>query len=491
MALDNKDEDYLEQLLNSVVEGSESDSDDWFEKELEDGDFNFDEEISDINDDIDFSNEEEHKELTGEETEMPLGGADISAEAPVDKPSVSEEPFAEESFTEEPFIDDSFMEPAFTEEFPADGSQPEAFPAEEADQPDISEEIDPGESEDDLADILSMINAIEQEEEESGSEPEDIASLEEDNRTVKRYEDIHLDEEDGKEPEPDREKTESKKSKGFFGKLFSRDKKSGQPEDHSLIDADSILDETGSVMDDIDSLGLSDFGFGGDLNIDSASTGATEDSGEEAEDKKAKKEKKKKEKKEKKPKKEKEPKEKKKKPARPPVVEEKIRITPLGLVLSLSVIAASVCLIYFGAGFFSYNRNIEKATGYYVDKNYTGAYAILAGMDLKDSDKAFYQQVVTVMKVEKHYNEFNTYYKLEMNVDALDSLIRGIKAYDSVIDNARELGTFDQTTSSLDKIVDCLSSYYGMTVSEARQLSQMADRNEYSRIVHSKVSVKK
>ncbi len=33
MALDNKDEDYLEQLLNSVVEGSEADSDDWFEKE--------------------------------------------------------------------------------------------------------------------------------------------------------------------------------------------------------------------------------------------------------------------------------------------------------------------------------------------------------------------------------------------------------------------------------------------------------------------------
>ena len=94
------------------------------------------------------------------------------------------------------------------------------------------------------------------------------------------------------------------------------------------------------------------------------------------------------------------------------------------------------------------------------------------------------------MKVEKHYNEFNTYYKLEMNVDALDSLIRGIKTYDSVIDKARELGTFDQTTSSLGKIIDCLSSYYGMTESEARQLSQMADREEYSRIINSKVSEK-
>ena len=123
-----------------------------------------------------------------------------------------------------------------------------------------------------------------------------------------------------------------------------------------------------------------------------------------------------------------------------------------------------------------------------MDKNYTKAYAVLAGMDLKDSDQAFYQQVVTVMKVEKHYNEFNTYYKLKMNAEALDSLIRGVKAYDSVIDKARELGTFDQTTSSLGKLVDCLSSYYGMTESEARQLSQMADRAEYSRIISGKVS---
>ena len=484
MALDNKDEDYLEQLLNSVVEGSEADSDDWFEKELEDGDFNFDEEISDINDDLELSSEDEQQELTGEDAEEPFNG-DLSAEEVLAEPSA-----LEDSFAAEPFMEESFMDKNFTEEFSTEESQKDEIPAEETDQIDVSEEVDTAESDDDLADILSMINAIEQEEEESDSEPEDNGSLEEDNRAVKRYEDIHMDESSGEEPEPAQEKVEPKKSKGFFGKLFSRSKKSEQAEDNSLIDVDSILDETGSVMDDIDSLGLSDFGFGGDLNIDSASTGAAEDAAEEAEDKKAKKEKKKKEKKEKKPKKVKEPKEKKKKPVKPPVIEEKIRFTPLGLVLSLSVIVASVCLIYFGAGFFSYNRNIDKATGYYVDKNYTKAYAILSGMDLKDSDKAFYQQVVTIMKVEKHYNEFNTYYKLEMNVDALDSLIRGIKTYDSVIDKARELGTFDQTTSSLGKIIDCLSSYYGMTESEARQLSQMADREEYSRIINSKVSEK-
>ncbi len=478
MALDNKDEDYLEQLLNSVVEGSEADSDDWFEKELEDGDFNFDEEISDINDDIGLSGEDEQQELTSETAEEPFNG-EFSTEEPSDELSDTGD-----SYTDEPKAEDSFMDLSFTDEFSADDSLNGEVPAEEPDT-DISEEVDVAEEDDDLADILSMINAIEQEEDETDSEPEDNGSLEEDNRAVKRYEDIHLDETGGEEPV--QEKPEPEKSKGFFGRLFSRGKKSEQPEENSLIDTDSILDETGSVMDDIDSLGLSDFGFGGDLNIDSLSSESTEET-EEAEDKKAKKEKKKKEKKEKKPKKEKEPKEKKKKPVRPPVMEEKIRITPLGLVLSLSVITASVCLIYFGAGFFSYNRNIDKATGYYVDKNYTKAYAVLAGMDLKDSDQAFYQQVVTVMKVEKHYNEFNTYYKLKMNAEALDSLIRGVKAYDSVIDKARELGTFDQTTSSLGKLVDCLSSYYGMTESEARQLSQMADRAEYSRIISGKVS---
>lgn len=457
MALDNKDEDYLEQLLNSVVEGSDTDTDDWFEEELKDSDFNFDEEISDFNDNVDISDETEQQESVIEATD--------------------------ESLTDESVLSDSL-----TDEFLSAESHTEEPSSDESDNADISGEVDTAQSEDDIEDILSMINAIEQEEEENHSEPDDSNRSEEDNRAVKRYEDIHLEENNEEEKEIGKENTETKKNKGFFGKLFSRNKKSEQPDDNSLIDVDSILDETGSVMDDIDSLGLNDFGFSSGLNLDSAST---EEIVEEAEDKKAKKEKKKKEKKEKKPKKEKVPKEKKKKPIKPPVIEEKIRITPLGLILSLSVIAASVCLIYFGAGFFSYSRNIDKATGYYVDKNYTKAYATLAGMDLKDSDKAFYQQVVNIMKVEKYYNEFNTYYKLEMHVEALDSLIRGIKSYDSVIDKARELGTFDQTTASLGKIIDCLSSYYGMTESEARQLSQMADREEYSRIIYSKIPDKK
>ena len=153
MALDNKDEDYLEQLLNSVVEGSETDSDDWFEKELEDGDFNFDEEISDINDDIDFSNEDEQKELTGEEAEESFSGDDILAE----EPPASEKSLAEETLTEEPFIEESFMESSITEELSTDELQLDTFPEEESGQTDISGEIDTEESDDDLADILSMI----------------------------------------------------------------------------------------------------------------------------------------------------------------------------------------------------------------------------------------------------------------------------------------------------------------------------------------------
>ncbi len=468
MAFNNKDEDYLEQLLSSVSEGNNTDSDEWFEQELkgEEENISFEEELSDVNQNI-----EAHEVQSSEESDTAV----------------------EMNAVEEPEEEDRKITEFYDLEELAD-----------TDNVDISEKIDTTESDDDIEDILNMINAIEQgesEEKENHIESDTPEQQEEDNRTIRRYEDIHSEEEDLIQDRTDGEQDGSKRnSKGFFGGLFSKKKQkaqkvkekkqSEQSDDNSLIDMERVLEETGSVMDDMDSLGLNDLAFDDGFDTNISNSFNVDEELEGIEEKKTEKDKKKK--KEKKPKKEKKlkvPKDKnKKKPVKPVGREEMIRVTPLGAVLSLSVIAASVCVIYFGAGFFSYNKNIDAATSYYVDKNYTKAYAVLAGMDLNKEDKPFYKQVVNVMKVEKYYNEFNTYYKLEMYADALDSLIRGIKSYDSVIDDARELGTFDQTTDSFGKIIDCLSGYYGMTESEARQLSQMVDREEYSKIIYNKAS---
>lgn len=466
MAFNSKDEDYLEQLLSSVAEGNNADSDEWFAQELEGGgeDISFEEELSDVNQDI-----EAHEVPSREESDTAV----------------------ETNAVEEPEEEERTITEFYDLEEPAD-----------TDNADISEKIDTTESDDDIEDILNMINAIEQgesEEKENLIESDIPEQQEEDNRTIRRYEDIHSEEEDLIQDKTKGEKDESnRKSKGFLGGLFSKKKQKGkekklseQSDDNSLIDMERVLEETGSVMDDMDSLGLNDLATDDGFDTNSSNGFNVDEELEGIEEKKSEKDKKK-EKKEKKPKKEKKVKaskdKKKIKPVKPVRREEMIRVTPLGVVLSLSVIAASVCVIYFGAGFFSYNKNIDAATSYYVDKNYTKAYTVLAGMDLNKEDKPFYKQVVNVMKVEKYYNEFNTYYKLEMYADALDSLIRGIKSYDSVVDDARELGTFDQTTDSFGKIIDCLSGYYSMTESEARQLAQMADREEYSKIIYNKAS---
>lgn len=559
MALNNNDEDYLNALLNSIVDGNNSEDDDWFEQELANGgdDISFDDELTDANDDIEIQavqsnkiiddsfdeieNESPIPEEESNATQLPESEPDLELESesklkPEPKMKLESEPKLESEY-------DSQLEP----EPEIEERLEQIIEADESteDNIDLSGELDTSESDDDMNDILNLINAMENDSTDDDISGDDILddiseteseenTLEANERKVKRYEDIiDSEQEDGNaitiEEPSDSDIKKKAKSKKLFGKLLSRNKqpkvndsvedtdianildavdgetetnkrqkekkkekvkrekkkkKQDKSDDNSLIDMDGILEETGSVMDDMDNLGLNDLGLSEEFGLGSSKE--MDEDLDEIEEKQSKKKKK-----EKKPKKEKEPKvpkEKKKKPKKPPVREEIIRITPLGFILSMSVIAAIVSVVYFGAKFSSYNRNIDEATGYYVDKNYTKAYAILSGMDLKKEDTTFYAQVVTIIKVEKYYNEFSTYYKLEMYADALNSLIRGVKNYDIIIDEARELGTFDQATASLGKIIDCLSSYYGMTESEARQLSQMENKVEYSNIIYSKAS---
>lgn len=502
MALNNNDEDYLDKLLNSVAEGK--DIDEWFEQELENGndDISFDDELIDANDDIEIQEIQNSKikDIFIEETD----------EEKEDQIEEQVEEQIEERVEEE--IEKETVEDV--EKDLKNRLNEEVIEGPELDNNmDLSESLDTSDTDDDINDIINMIENMEN---EANKDEEQLV----DDREIKKYEDIH--------PEEEEEKIQSdnKQSKKFLGNLFSKkkeakeensdievskdievvefddteietkkrkrfgarkrkkDKHSNESDDNSIIHIESILEETGSTMDDMNDLGLGDFGLGNEFGFNNSKH---KDLNDELEDEIPTKAKKKKEKKEKKEKESKEPRIKKQKKPKVPVGrEEKIRITPLGVILAVTIIVAIVCITYFGSNAFSYNKKIDEATVYYVEKNYTKAYELLVGMDIKKDDEAFYEQVISIMKVEKYYNEFHTYYKLEMYTEGLDTLIRGIRGYDNIIDEARELGSFDQTTGSLGKIVDCLSSYYGISEGEARQLSQMEDKSEYSKIIYDK-----
>lgn len=279
-----------------------------------------------------------------------------------------------------------------------------------------------------------------------------------------------------------------KKKKSLFGKIFSKKSKK-EKSDLNEIDADEILDETGSTSDDMADFDLNEFGFNGDAESILRDLDELDDI-EDKSDSKKKEKKGKKEKKARKPKKEKKIKQpkiktKKEKPKRR---EEIIRISPLAIILMITVIALLVGGIYIGSNVFSYNSNIKEATNSYIDNDYTKAYNLLAGMKLKDKDKDFYKQVENIMKVEKHINDFNSFITIEKYTYALEALIRGIESYDENIEASKELGTYEILETEMNEIDTLLKNYFGMSIEDARTIIQITDSGKYAKEINERAA---
>lgn len=276
-------------------------------------------------------------------------------------------------------------------------------------------------------------------------------------------------------------KKEKKKRKSLFAKK-TKEKDKGTGSDSDILDTKEILDETGSAFDDLaldDSISLDD-------SSDLLDTLDDLDSIEDIEELKKDKRKEKKEKKAKKEKKPKKVKEKKNKKPKVPVRVEYVKISPLFMGLSLSLMILFVVGVYLSSSAFSYNGKVHEATNHYVDKEYTEAYELLAGMDLKGEDKDFYLQVENIMRVHKNINDFDSYMKLEEYTYALEALVRGVGRYDEFYDKGRELGTNEILDEELNEIDTLLKTYYGLNVDEARKINQIDSNIAYSKAINDK-----
>ena len=201
-----------------------------------------------------------------------------------------------------------------------------------------------------------------------------------------------------------------------------------------------------------------------------------EDEEDEEDDKKKKKKEKKKKEKKPKQKKEKEKKEK----VRDKELDEVIHMSKGVAFILLSFVVMLVIFLIYGGNLYQYNKKMQHATNMYVEKKYSEAYDTLWGIEIKEDDMSFYNQIITVMYVMRYYEAGCSHVELKDYAQGLDSLIKGIKAYDKNQNNAREYKCFDDMTVVLGWINDELKEVYGLTESEARELSLIDDKYEYA-----------
>ncbi|MBP5607903.1 MAG: hypothetical protein J6X66_06510, partial [Lachnospiraceae bacterium] len=168
-----------------------------------------------------------------------------------------------------------------------------------------------------------------------------------------------------------------------------------------------------------------------------------------------------------KPKKEKKPKPKKeKKPEEP----DDSRHIPKKYIRRTVLLAASIMivLVILGTvlpGLF----NMSDARKAFYEKDYKDAFLTLYGKDLNDSDRKLYEKSRLLVMIDRKYESYEHYKAMGMDHDALDALLQGLKRYEELKERAKTLDVDTEAMAIRLKIVDSLSSVYGMSEADALQ----------------------
>lgn len=252
--------------------------------------------------------------------------------------------------------------------------------------------------------------------------------------------DSDLTEKIGDEPEAINSPEEKKKKKpNFFQKLFATlteeaEEDNAVPEQNDLI----LSDENLQVLNEL----------------------------EDEQEPKGKKQKKKKEKK---PKKAKPVKQKKKKET--PKKEEPGKKIPRKHITGTFVLAASILLVLLLLCMSLPNLLVMKdARDAYYQNNYKEAFLYMYGKKLNDSDQMIYDRSRTIILLDRKLEAYQNYLAIDMPVQALDSLLQGIKRYEILSVQGEELGITEELDGLKAQILDILQRNYGISEQEAEEI---------------------
>lgn len=185
-----------------------------------------------------------------------------------------------------------------------------------------------------------------------------------------------------------------------------------------------------------------------------------------AEKDKPKKEKKEKPKKESKPKKE-------KKPKPEPQPGDILKIKPVSMILFILFVAGVIVLLLVLMKALNYEYGSSAAKSYFNKGDYASAYRTLDGLSLNESDETLYEQAKTILYIEKQYEAYTLYLKMNDNTEALNSLIKGVMAYDEYCDLANSLGVSEQFEAAYEEILTALEETFSIGEDKAYSLAEM------------------
>ena len=123
----------------------------------------------------------------------------------------------------------------------------------------------------------------------------------------------------------------------------------------------------------------------------------------------------------------------------------------------------------------------SRARSAYDKGNYYEAYKEYYGQKLSEEDEKRFQGAKTIIRMQSNLDGYENYLNMNKEVEALHSLLEGVKVKFDVFVKAEEYNVLTQVSAVYQQILDILSSKYQLSEENALELIDEESDAVYTR----------
>lgn len=157
------------------------------------------------------------------------------------------------------------------------------------------------------------------------------------------------------------------------------------------------------------------------------------------------------------------------------------KINPVGAAIVLGFFLIVGVLVLVSSKVIAYRGAVNTASKEFDAGNYEAAYEEIAGVEVSKKSAPMAEKVRICMQLKKEMNSYQNYYQMQMYLEALDSLMKGIRSYDANKDTAEDYDILTQYNELEGEIASELYKEFGVSETQARNINQLEDQEEYTK----------
>ena len=156
------------------------------------------------------------------------------------------------------------------------------------------------------------------------------------------------------------------------------------------------------------------------------------------------------------------------------------KINPVGATIVIILFLTIGMIAVLGTNMLGRRSNLGNAENYFANEDYIRAYDAINSVKLKEKDEGLFRRIRICCQLQKEIRSFNNYNTLGMKLEALDSLLKGMRFYEENISEAQELQIQPAYEKLRSQVLTGLSENFGMGEKEVSELLAIPDQAQYT-----------